>query len=208
VAGGVYLGQDREIQQQNLESQLVLQSEAGEFELLKERHNEHAAARAPQRKAEADAAAKAAREAKNAASRARKVEAAAIRRAAAVKAEKSREDGTPPPFTGPIPESCNEFSGNRRIGCALMLDRGWEIDQFPCLDKLWKKESGWNHKAANRSSGAYGIPQALPGSKMKSAGRNWRNDPAVQVKWGLGYIKSRYRTPCNAWAHSQSHGWY
>ena len=72
------------------------------------------------------------------------------------------------PYTGPIPASCNEYSGNRKIGCALMLDRRLQdFDQFPCLDKLWNQESGWNHKAYNSSSGAYGIPQALPGSKME-----------------------------------------
>jgi hypothetical protein len=78
---------------------------------------------------------------------------------------------------------------------------------MPCLDKLWTKESGWNHKARNRSSGAFGIPQALPESKILSAGPDI-NDPGTQIKWGLGYIKGRYKTPCGAWAHSQRTGWY
>ena len=85
-------------------------------------------------------------------------------------------------FTGPIPSSCNEYSGNRKTGCALMIKAGFSIDQFPCLDKLWKKESGWNHRAANPSSGAYGIPQSLPGSKMASAGRDWLTNAVTQIK--------------------------
>ena len=89
-----------------------------------------------------------------------------------------------------------------------MLDAGFKIDQFPCLDKLWKKESGWDHRASNSGSGAYGIPQALPGSKMASVGSDWRTNPATQIKWGLNYIEGRYDTPCNAWSHSQSTGWY
>ncbi|MCP2336736.1 hypothetical protein [Actinomadura rupiterrae] len=79
--------------------------------------------------------------------------------------------------------------------------------QFGCLVKLWNRESGWNTHASN-PSGAYGIPQALPGSKMASAGSDWRNSASTQIKWGLGYIKDRYGTPCGAWAHSQSTGWY
>ncbi|MBO2446904.1 lytic transglycosylase domain-containing protein [Actinomadura barringtoniae] len=79
--------------------------------------------------------------------------------------------------------------------------------QFSCLVSLWNKESHWNTHAAN-PSGAYGIPQALPGSKMASAGPDWRNNATTQIKWGLGYIKGRYGTPCGAWSHSQSSGWY
>ena len=124
------------------------------MQLLKERHSQHAAARAWQREAEGDAAAKAAAEAKAAASRARKVEkkaiakkAAAKKAAEAKKAQSSGGSGATVPFTGPIPASCDEYSGNRATGCALMLKAGFEIDQFPCLDKLWNKESGWNHQA-------------------------------------------------------------
>jgi outer membrane biosynthesis protein TonB len=80
--------------------------------------------------------------------------------------------------------------------------------QFSCLDKLWNRESGWNPHAYNRSSGAYGIPQALPGSKMASAGANWRTSAITQIAWGLGYIRSVYGTPCGAWGHSEGHGWY
>lgn len=80
--------------------------------------------------------------------------------------------------------------------------------QFGCLVNLWNKESHWNVHASNPSSGAYGVPQALPGDKMASAGPDWRNNPTTQIKWGLGYIKNRYGTPCGAWSHSQSVGWY
>jgi murein DD-endopeptidase MepM/ murein hydrolase activator NlpD len=214
VVGGVYLGQGREVQQQTAEAQLVVQADADEMQLLKERQNQHAAARAWQRKAEGDAAAKAAAEAKSVAGKARTLEKKAIekkaaaKKAAAAKKKAESSGGGTVQFTGPIPESCDEYSGNRATGCALMLQAGFEIDQFPCLDKLWKKESGWNHKAANPSSGAYGIPQALPGGKMSSAGSDWRTNPATQIKWGLGYIKGRYGTPCKAWSHSQNVGWY
>lgn len=90
----------------------------------------------------------------------------------------------------------------------LVLAQGWGEDQFACLDKLWNKESKWNHTAENKSSGAYGIPQALPGSKMASAGADWRTNPATQIRWGLGYIEGRYGTPCGAWSHSVAKGWY
>jgi uncharacterized protein YabE (DUF348 family) len=93
------------------------------------------------------------------------------------------------------------------IARSLVASHGWGGDQFSCLVKLWNRESGWNTHAAN-SSGAYGIPQALPGSKMSSAGPDWQNNAATQIKWGLGYISARYSTPCGAWAHSQSSGWY
>jgi hypothetical protein len=94
------------------------------------------------------------------------------------------------------------------IGHEQVLARGWGEDQFSCLVKLWTKESGWNAGANNPSSGAYGIPQALPGSKMASAGADWQTNPATQIKWGLGYIGDRYGNPCGAWAHSVSNNWY
>ena len=81
-------------------------------------------------------------------------------------------------------------------------------EQFPCLDRLWTRESNWRHTATNQASGAYGIPQALPGSKMASAGPDWRSNPMTQVRWGVSYIKRRYGSPCAAWAHSEAVGWY
>jgi len=122
---------------------------------------------------------------------------------AAEEAESSK-----PVDIGPIPEDCNEYSGNRAAGCARLLEAGFGLDQMPCLDQLWAKESGWNERAANTSSGAYGIPQALPGSKMSSHGDDWETNPNTQIAWGLSYISGRYGTPCDAWAHSQSVGWY
>jgi len=85
---------------------------------------------------------------------------------------------------------------------------GWNGSQVSCLSSLWNKESGWKYTASNSGSGAYGIPQALPGSKMASAGADWRTNPATQIKWGLTYINDRYGSPCAAWGHSQSVGWY
>ncbi|NNC12327.1 phospholipase [Planctomonas sp. JC2975] len=84
---------------------------------------------------------------------------------------------------------------------------GWGGDQFSCLNSLWNRESGWNYQAYN-PSGATGIPQALPGSKMASVGTDWATDAATQIKWGLGYIAGSYGTPCGAWSHSQSYNWY
>lgn len=80
--------------------------------------------------------------------------------------------------------------------------------EFACLDKLWTKESSWDYRATNPSSGAYGIPQSLPGSKMAAAGADWQTNPNTQINWGLNYIQGRYGSPCSAWAHSQATGWY
>jgi hypothetical protein len=78
---------------------------------------------------------------------------------------------------------------------------------FGCLLDLWNRESGWVYDAEN-ASGAYGIPQALPGSKMASAGADWETDPATQIRWGLGYIKEVYGNPCSAWAFEEANGYY
>jgi hypothetical protein len=94
------------------------------------------------------------------------------------------------------------------IAHEIVLARGWGESEYSCLVSLWKKESSWNVYANNKSSGAYGIPQALPGSKMASAGADWQTNPATQITWGLGYISGRYGTPCGAWGHSQAQGWY
>lgn len=96
----------------------------------------------------------------------------------------------------------------RSIARALLGEFGFGADQFGCLDSLWTRESGWNPYADNPTSSAYGIPQALPGSKMASAGPDWATNPATQIRWGLGYIAARYGSPCSAWGHSQSVGWY
>lgn len=96
----------------------------------------------------------------------------------------------------------------KTIARALLSDFGFGADQFSCLDSLWTKESNWRVDADNPSSSAYGIPQALPGSKMSSAGADWSYNPVTQIKWGLGYIADRYGSPCSAWGHSQSNNWY
>ncbi|WP_022899735.1 hypothetical protein [Humibacter albus] len=85
---------------------------------------------------------------------------------------------------------------------------GMGDDQYNCLVALWNRESSWNVYAYNSSTGAYGIPQALPGSKMASAGADWATSFVTQVNWGLGYVDGRYGNPCGAWAHSESTGWY
>lgn len=96
----------------------------------------------------------------------------------------------------------------KAIAEEMLADRGWGADEFQCLDQLWNKESGWNVHAQNASSGAYGIPQALPGSKMASAGSDWQSNAATQISWGLDYIQGRYGSPCGAWSHSQANNWY
>ena len=80
--------------------------------------------------------------------------------------------------------------------------------QFSCLEPLWAHESGWSVSAYNPGSGAFGIPQALPGSRMASAGPDWQTDAATQIKWGLEYIKGTYGSPCGAWTHEEATGWY
>ncbi|WP_341924660.1 lytic transglycosylase domain-containing protein [Nocardioides psychrotolerans] len=111
---------------------------------------------------------------------------------------------------GPTLTRTEDLSDNdpRDIGRALLAEFGFSSDQFGCLDSLWTRESGWNVYADNPSSSAYGIPQSLPGSKMASAGADWATNPVTQIRWGLGYIQDRYGSPCGAWAHSESNGWY
>jgi hypothetical protein len=96
----------------------------------------------------------------------------------------------------------------RTIARAMLSDFGYGSDQFSCLDSLYTGESGWDVHADNPSSSAYGIPQALPGSKMSSAGSDWADNAATQIRWGLGYIQGRYGSPCSAWSFKQGNGWY
>jgi hypothetical protein len=90
----------------------------------------------------------------------------------------------------------------------MLGDFGWSSDQFSCLDALWTSESNWNPYAENSSSGAYGIPQALPPEKMASAGPDWRSNSATQIRWGLEYIRSSYGSPCGAWYFKSANAWY
>jgi hypothetical protein len=107
-----------------------------------------------------------------------------------------------------VPTSYTTPSGTAQAYAAeLVSQRGWSPGEFTCLVNLWNRESGWNTHAYN-PSGAYGIPQALPGSKMSAFGADWQNDYRVQIQWGLSYITGRYGSPCGAWGHSQAFGWY
>lgn len=117
--------------------------------------------------------------------------------AARIKAERAREAAMRDAQRNP-----------QAIAKIMVLERGWSMTQFQCLDALWTRESNWNYQAQNPSSGAYGIPQALPGSKMASVASDWMTNPVTQITWGLNYIADRYGTPCGAWEHSESVGWY
>ena len=111
---------------------------------------------------------------------------------------------TPPPVI-----TAGTIAASKAYARAYILNTyAWGDDQWFALEQLWERESGWNHWAVNKSSGATGIPQSLPGDKMASAGADWRTNPQTQIRWGCGYIKDRYGTPKKAWAHFQSENWY
>jgi hypothetical protein len=107
-----------------------------------------------------------------------------------------------------VPAGCSQYTGNQLIACQLLPSFGFATSEMAALVPMWTRESGWSVSAQNPSSGAYGIPQALPGSKMATVAADWRTNPATQIKWGLGYIKDRYGTPSAAWAFWQANGWY
>ncbi|MCP2371661.1 hypothetical protein BJ978_002337 [Agromyces terreus] len=145
---------------------------------------------AAEKKAKAEAEAKA------------KAEAEAAAREAAESDSGSDSGGVAAPSAPANP------SAAQAIARDMMSSRyGWGADQFGCLVELWNRESGWNVYASN-PSGAYGIPQALPGSKMSSAGADWASNPATQISWGLGYIADRYGSACGAYNTALSQGWY
>ena len=104
--------------------------------------------------------------------------------------------------------SISQTRAAQRTAGRMLAHFGWGNRQWKPLKWLWNRESGWNKYASNPYSGAYGIPQALPGSKMASAGNHWRTNATTQIRWGLRYIKSRYGRPRAAWNHSQAYGWY
>jgi uncharacterized protein YdaU (DUF1376 family) len=144
------------------------------------------------------AAAKAA--AKAAAAKAAAAQAAAAQRQAAQQ-QPAQQQAAQPAASTP--------SGSpQQIAEQMLSQFGWSSSQFSCLQPLWAHESGWNVYASNPSSGAYGIPQALPGSKMASAGPDWQSDAATQIRWGLQYIQGTYGSPCAAWSHEEADGWY
>jgi hypothetical protein len=132
---------------------------------------------------------------------------AAARQAAAQQAQQPQQP-PPAPAPAPAPAPPPVTAGSaQQIAESLLGAYGWSSSQFSCLDDLWSRESGWNVTAEN-PSGAYGIPQALPGSKMASAGPDWQTDATTQIRWGLGYIKGSYGSPCGAWSHEEATGWY
>ena len=141
--------------------------------------------------AEKAAAAAKAAAAKKAAAEAAAKKKAAEEAAAKKKQEQAEKSGTP-----------------EQIAQAMLSKFGWSSGQFSCLQPLWARESGWSVTAYNAGSGAYGLPQALPGSKMGSAGPDWQSSAYTQIKWGLGYIKDMYGSPCGAWDHEEADGWY
>lgn len=132
----------------------------------------------------------------------------------AVLAETQKEAVVPSvdtPTATPEPPKPVKPMTNREIGQQMAADKGWTGDQWLCLEKLWSNESNWRHTAANyHGSGAYGIPQALPASKMKSHGEDYLTNPRTQIAWGLDYIQNRYKTPCQALSfwNSKSPHWY
>ncbi|KOV12080.1 transglycosylase domain-containing protein [Streptomyces sp. XY431] len=147
----------------------------------------------------ADAAAKVeAEKAAKAAEEKRKADEAAANRSKARSAMAATDSAPSTPPVSVSPGSVQELA-QQIIG---------SDSQFQCFSQIVKRESGWNYTATNKSSGAYGLVQALPGSKMASAGADWRTNPATQIQWGLGYMNSRYGSPCGAWSFWQSHHWY
>jgi hypothetical protein len=136
----------------------------------------------------------------------RAAEQAAKKAAVAAAARSATATATRPAPTG---TAAPPASGSpRQIAQAMLASFGWSASQFSCLDPLWAHESGWSVSAYNAGSGAFGIPQALPGSRMASAGPDWQTNAATQIKWGLGYIKDTYGSPCAAWSHEEATGWY
>lgn len=108
----------------------------------------------------------------------------------------------------PTPVAATITGTPLQIAHTIATQAGLNQEQWVCLDSLWYQESKFQTTARNHRSGAFGIPQALPASRMASAGADWRTNPATQVKWGLSYIKVRYGTACNAWAHWKRNRWY
>jgi hypothetical protein len=114
----------------------------------------------------------------------------------------------PKASAAPVAAGCSAYSGNRLTACAMLPSFGFSTSEMSALSQMWENESGWDETAENPGSGAYGIPQALPGSKMASAGADWQTNAATQIRWGLGYIKERYGSPSAAWSFWQSNNWY
>jgi hypothetical protein len=99
--------------------------------------------------------------------------------------------------------------GAKKVARSILMDEyGFTEKEYKCLNQLWTQESNWNYKSRNKKSGAHGIPQALPASKMNVVSTDWRTNPVTQIRWGLRYISIRYETPCKAWAKHKRSNWY
>jgi len=99
--------------------------------------------------------------------------------------------------------------GAKKVAKSILIDEyGFNERQYNCLNELWTQESNWNYKSRNKVSGAHGIPQALPASKMNIISTDWRTNPVTQIRWGLRYISIRYETPCKAWSKHKRSNWY
>jgi len=214
LVGGGYLSTDRHDQQiaaaRSNQAQLDLayqqqlaQQKAAAYQAAAPLRSQLAAAQAAAQQQATKTAAQAAANAQKAESDARKAKVLAKQNTA------SRSDPrTPTPPKVSVPSSCNAYTGNRAIGCSIVVADGLGLDQMACLDKMWTRESNWRTTAENPSSHSYGIPQALPATKMAAFGSDYRTNPVPQIKWGLSYIKGRYSTPCGAWSFWQAHNWY
>lgn len=152
--------------------------------------------------AEAEAQTAAAREAQTAA--AREAEAAAAAEKAAAELAAEQEAARIAAASVPV----DDPAGAKAYAASVLGGHGWEASQMTCLDTLWTKESEWLTSATNASSGAYGIPQALPGTKLATAGGDWQTNYRTQVNWGLTYIESRYGSPCSALNFHYANNWY
>jgi hypothetical protein len=127
---------------------------------------------------------------------------------AADAAARAARSQSPARTTNPAARTPAVSGSPEQIAGAMLGSFGWSSSQFSCLDPLWAHESGWSVSAYNAGSGAFGIPQALPGSRMASAGPDWQTSASTQIKWGLQYIEGTYGSPCAAWAHEEASGWY
>ncbi|APE23644.1 MULTISPECIES: aggregation-promoting factor C-terminal-like domain-containing protein [Streptomyces] len=129
----------------------------------------------------------------------------------AAKAEKERKEAEAERASRSAVRDASSFSAQGSYSVAEVKAIARQMipaAQFQCFSNIVDHESGWNYRATNASSGAYGLVQALPGNKMASAGSDWQTNPATQIKWGLSYMNGRYGSPCGAWSFWQSHRWY
>lgn len=124
---------------------------------------------------------------------------------AAVKAEAEQVKAV---AAAPAPVAVDDPAAAKAYAAGQMAAHGWGADQMSCLTLLWQRESEWLTSAENASSGAFGIAQSLPANKMDSEGSDWSTNFQTQIRWGLSYIEGRYGSPCGAWGHSESVGWY